>query len=396
MVRISPSPTFLDWAHQTPSNKSIRKSISSSSLSSGAKSGRSSAQWDTETSFVRGGSYTLQDTAALDTIESLLLQYGTASHMGARDWSYSFYINGSQTGALIYKVLDKVAMISGDPLCPPDQYLSFIREFQAHCKKQHLGVAMVAASDNMSKIAHQHKWMSIHFGTEKVLNPCTNPMLLGRSGNRTVAKCRQLVKQGTTVDIYCPAEQYDAAIEKELVRIYKDWRAARNAESGATNAFMTVYDILSLPRLMAFVYSKDASGNINGFAALRKLGQGYHVDPFIAAADAPKGTSDLLLYATMALAKETGITKLSLGFEVVPELEDMERVPKVLHGVIKKTHRRIFGQLHLGGKKTFFDRFHPDEQQDAGLWILYPQRPSLKHMLATMHFANIRVRTVIS
>ncbi|KAK4500906.1 hypothetical protein PRZ48_009098 [Zasmidium cellare] len=391
-LKISPSPSFLDWAHQGPNDRSLHGRGSSSSSSS---SERSSSQWNRWASGVGGASYSLQDVVALDTIESLLMQYGTTSHMGARDPSYQFYINATGTGAVIYKVLDKVAMISGDPLCHPDQYLSLIQEFETYCKKHHLRVAIVAGSESMARIGQEHKWMMIRFGTEKVLNPTTNPMLGDqvRGGKRTVAKCRQLLKQGMRIDTYCPGHDYDPRIEKQLVQIYQDWCAARNHERGS--AFMTVFDILALPNLMAFVYSKDANGIINGFAALRRLGEGYHIDPFIASADAPKGTSDLLLYAAMSLSKDLNITKLTLGFEVVPELDEIYRVPKVLLGVIRKTHRRIFEQLLLGGKKTFFDRFHPDEEQDGALHILYPQTPSLRHILATMHFANIRVRSVV-
>ena len=82
-----------------------------------------------------------------------------------------------KTDEELYKILDKVAMISGDPLCHQDQYLSLVQEFETYCKKHHLRVAIVAGSESMAHIGQEHKWMMIRFGTEKVLNPTTNPLV---------------------------------------------------------------------------------------------------------------------------------------------------------------------------------------------------------------------------
>lgn len=199
-----------------------------------------------------------------------------------------------------------------------------------------------------------------------------------------------------SVQLYCPAYQNDHDLECELERIYQEWCAARNTERGDCQAFMTVFDILSLPRLMAFVYTKSSEGRINGFAALRKLGQGFHIDPFIASADAPRGTTDLLLYASMALCNSAGISRLSLGFEPLPELTDITGMNRMMASITRKTHRRIFGRLPLGGKKTFFDRFHPDESQNCGLHIIFLQSPGPRHMLAMVHFANISLRAMMT
>merc|ERR1711939_1048254 len=120
--------------------------------------------------------------------------------------------------------------------------------------------------------------------------------------------------------------------------------------------------MFSMPHLMTFIYttSKDGAGAgaINGFAALRKMGSSaagkYHIDPFIQAASAPRGTSDLLIFASLAYLNALGSTYLGLGHE-------------------------------------------PDSEQEAGLYLIFigKKTPSPKHLLAMTHFANISLRNVL-
>lgn len=77
-----------------------------------------------------GCTYSLDDFIALDTVDCLLMQYGSTSHMGVRDSSYSTFINTTRTAALYYKVRDEVAIITGHPLCCPGGYEAILGEFR--------------------------------------------------------------------------------------------------------------------------------------------------------------------------------------------------------------------------------------------------------------------------
>lgn len=343
----------------------------------------------------RGCVYTLGDFSAMEILESLMLQYGTAGHMGIRDPSYSFYLSKARDGALYYKVLDKIAVIVGDPLCHSGQHIPLLKEFRDFAKAHHWGVAITAASDDLAILAREQSWITMRFGVEKVLNPITTPLITGTGGKRTVTQCKHLLKSGMSVELYCPSYVHDAEIEAAIVEIYTTWRKERNTARAAHQAFMTVFDILSLPRLVTFIYTRDTNGIINGFAALRKLRVGFHIDPFIASPDAPKGTSDLLIYSAMSFCNNIGVSKLSLGFEPLPELREVTGVNHVMAQLIRKAHRHIFGRLSLSGKKAFYERFHPDQKQDAGLHLIYLQRPGPRHMLAMIHFANISLRAAM-
>ncbi|KIV79543.1 hypothetical protein PV11_07096 [Exophiala sideris] len=349
--------------------------------------------------------YNLEDYKRLEAINELIAQYSTVSHMSVRDPSYSFWINKTRTAAIHFKLLNKVAVLAGDPLCAPTAMPSVLEEFGRYCKKAHWKISIIGASEHMLEVAKLKGWPVMRFGTEKVLNPATNEVLLGKSGKRTVAQCRQLLdatKGGLSLHVYVPANGRDLGLEAELTRIYDEWRGDRNT-SRDNQAFITVFEMFSMPSIMTFVYTTDQENAINGFAALRKMGADsagsgrYHIDPFIQSANAPRGTSDLLIFASLAYLNTVGATYLGLGHEPVSEPDAMWNMNSLITSATRRVYRHIFGRLPVGGKETFNSRWKPDSEQEAGLYLIFVGRktPSPKHLLAMTHFANISLRNVL-
>jgi lysylphosphatidylglycerol synthetase-like protein (DUF2156 family) len=213
---------------------------------------------------------------------------------------------------------------------------------------------------------------------------------------------RQLLNQakgGVSLGVYAPAVHgTDAQLESELVGIYDAWRAERNTSAGP-QAFITVYDPFALPALMTFVYSRGPDGMINGFAALRRLGEGgYHVDPCIAAPGAAKGISDLLIVSAMALLHRAGVSYLGFGFEPVHALarDDITGMVGPLASLTKELYGHTFRRLPIHGKKAYHDKFRPDGEQDCGLYLVFPGgMPGPRQFLGMIHMANISLRKIL-
>ena len=332
----------------------------------------------------------------VDPLQLLLTKYGHAAHMGFQDPSYKIYFNEHEDGAIIYKILDRTAVISGDPLCPSDLACSLLREFRSICKRNGHKVAVVGASNRLARLAQEENCITMQFGKEKVINPATNPLLtgVGRSGKRTIQKCRQLLKSGLTVETYDTSLDYDADIESNVTRIYDDWRALRN-KARACQAYVTVYDLFFLPNTMTYLIVRDTQRAIIGFAVLRRYANESHLDPVIASPHAPSGTVDLLMLASFTLARDAGYTHVSLGFEPLPELKDITGMPGFMTKGMRAVHRHILSKLPLDGKQAFYRRFHPDEEQDGALHIIFFQQPKLRTALAMLHFANVDIDRVV-
>jgi lysylphosphatidylglycerol synthetase-like protein (DUF2156 family) len=344
--------------------------------------------------------FDLDDFAALSALEELIGRYGRVSHMGILDKSYTFFITEDRKAALYYKVKDKIAVVGGDPLCDPGLFPQILSEFEKYRKKQGLEIAFLAAGETFVEYARKENWTTMCFATERVLNPMTNAVLLGTAGKSIVRTSKNLLdpkKEGITLEVYTPRLGKSPRLQQQLVAVYEEWRDHRNGEK-RNQAYITVYDPFALPELMTYIYTKDRSGTPNGFAALRILGanQGYHLDPYVATPGAPKGITDLLLYGAMSLLNIAKISYLSLGYEPLDDLGEITGIPKVVAKMSRKVHKRIFQGLHVAGKKGYHDKFRPDVAQQSNLYLVFPPGiPSLRHMTAIVHVANIKIHKVI-
>jgi hypothetical protein len=344
----------------------------------------------------------LDGLASVEDVERLATQYGQASHMGLLDPSYNVFVNGNRTGGLCFKVLNKVAIVMGDPMCEATQISSVLDEFNRYRRQKRWAISFLGAGEMLLRHvkARNKKWTVLQFGKERVLNPLTNEVIHETNGKRILTQNRQLLnpsKGGITFHIYSPSLETDYELEIELCAIYDQWRMARN-KSGKLQAFITEYDPFLMPNLMTYIYSRGQDGKVNGFAALRWIGgkNGYHVDPCIAAPGAPKGISDLLIFASMAWLRQIGVSYLSFGYEPSDSLAEVSGMPSALANLTRQIYRYTFQQLPIGGKKTYFDKFKPDEEQDSPLYLIFPSKiPEPRPVIAMAHVANISIRKLL-
>jgi hypothetical protein len=350
--------------------------------------------------YKKGGHvFTLDDFSAIAALETLVDQYGKVSHMGILDKSYSFFVTTKRDAALYFKVRDKIAVVGGDPLCDPNRYDHLLAEFAEYRKMFDWGIAFLGATSTFAAYAQRKRWVTMQFGVERVLNPLTNTLLLETSGSgkRTISQSKQLLRKDITLGVYSPKHSFDHVLQDQLINIYESWCSNRN-DKPMLQAYMTVYDPFAMPELMTYIYTKDASGEPCGFAALRKIVDGYHIDPCIAAPGAPRGISELLTISTMSLLQKAGVSYLSLGFEPSTELGEITGLAKPVQAMARLVHRRTYCDLPIGGKRDFHNKFRPDEEQEANLYIVFPGRsmPSVNHMKAMMHIVNIDISKLIA
>lgn len=344
--------------------------------------------------------FTLDDIKAMDTIKVLAAQYGRISHMGVLDPSYRFFINKARTAALSFKVQNKVAVVEGDPLCDPGSVPSLLAEFDKYRKRFRWDIAFMGSSGVFADYAKKRGWTNMQFGRERVLNPMTNDVLLERSGKRINVQCRQLLDQskgGVTLGLYIPAHAENLGLQQELRAVYDAWRQERN-KSSSMQAFVTVYDPFSLPDLMIYLYTRGPDGEANGFAALRKISanQGYHIDPCVAAPGGPRGISDLLVLASMAVLHRAGVSYLSFGYEPLDALEEVTGMPYPFEQVTRRLYDHTFKRLPIGGKKAYHNKFKPDEDQGSSLHVIFPSMiPSPRQIVAIAHMVNVSIRKLV-
>ncbi|VUC22740.1 unnamed protein product [Clonostachys rosea] len=326
--------------------------------------------------------------------------YSRTAHMGILDPSYEVFTSDNGHGALVYKVKNRTAVITGDPLCPVDQFDQLLQEFQ---HKKQLKLAFMGVGQHFAEYAADKGWTTMLFGRERVLNPLTNKVLRQLAGKRMIAQSRRLLdpkRIGLVADIYSPGKaDRDLTLETELQSLYDLWRMERNSknEDGA-QAFVTVYDLFSDPEITLYVYVRDREGSMVGLAVLRSLGatNGFHLDPCIASPTAPSGVTDLLVILSMILLRGSGIAYLSFGYEPFPEISDISGQQKLKASLTRWGYCRVLETVNVGGKISYHDKFHPDEGLSSALYTVIPKGSlQVQQSAAIMHVANIKLRRLL-
>ncbi|KAH7007542.1 hypothetical protein EDB80DRAFT_458199 [Ilyonectria destructans] len=328
-------------------------------------------------------------------------RYGRAAHMGILDPSYKLFTSQRGYGALLYKIESHTVIVTGDPLCAPDNFGELLEELSQFRSKLGLGIAFMGMSETFAEYARECNWATLHFGRERVVNPLTNPVLLKGAGKRMISQTRQLLDQkrgGVTLYLYSPSTMHsDPLLQIELQQLYDGWRKERNCSHGANSqAFVTVYDLFSRPDVTLFLYTKDRDGCVNGLAALRCLGanNGFHLDPCVASSTAPRGITDLLVITAMKLLAKAGIDYLSLGYEPFSDLRNVSGQTGLQAWMTQSGYRRAMQSVSVHGKAAYYNKFRPDDEQCSNLYIVIP--PGGLHIyqsIALMHIANLRMRS---
>jgi sensor c-di-GMP phosphodiesterase-like protein len=98
----------------------------------------------------------------------------------------------------------------------------------------------------------------------------------------------------------------------------------------------------------------------------------------------------------MALLNAAGCSYLTFGYEPLTESGEIYGMPKWIQRLTRKTHKSVFQGLKVSGKKGYYDKWCPDEEQKTGLHLIFPAgTPGIQDIVAVMHFANISVRGLV-
>ncbi|KAG6010173.1 hypothetical protein E4U21_007650 [Claviceps maximensis] len=389
----------------------------------------------------------LSDTLVVSLEEQILDEtydrHSRTFHMVLLDPDYRVFVSRQGHGSLIYKVAHRTLVVVGDPMCTHDEMGLVLDDLRRFRRARRLRLAFMGVSDDFAAYASCQRWATFKFGCERVVNPVTNDVLDKKAGKRMLSQNRQLLDRkrgGLTLGIYAPGMTgIHPPLEKSLHHLYASWCRTKQEGGGGggdssgnkknkngsgsgsgnnTQAFITTYDIFSQRTKTAFLYAMDPDSNLCGMAMLRQLGAqaGFHIDPCIAAADAPRGTTDLLMISAMQVLRRAGISYLSLGVEPCVALAEGDddsssndnneqndgndgndgstrRRRRISLGarLANAAYRRVTDLQKVSGKKRYNDKFKPDPLLESGLHVVFPRTTlPVQEALAIMKVAHVR------
>ncbi|KAL6245323.1 hypothetical protein RBB50_008098 [Rhinocladiella similis] len=317
--------------------------------------------------------YNITDADIAKTLGILMAEFGRGTNSSFLDESYSIYLQDDDRAAICFKVIKKVAIIYGDPLCADSEVDRVFEQFHGFCAQQRWHVAVVGAGPILAAYAKTQRWKTMEFAVEQVLNPTTNSVLNETSGKTIRRTNRKLVLDGTKLHLYEPCCGIKAQLERDLRNVYNTWREDRRRRN-APQAYSAVINPFAMPSVTRYLYTMGSDGKPNSLAGLIRLGAngGYLLEPCIQLPDAPKGITGFLVTHAMGLLRDEGVMYMTFGLEALPELGEITLMPSWIEDISRRIYQTAFDALGLRGRKVFHESFYPEKERGVPLYLLFP------------------------
>jgi Phosphatidylglycerol lysyltransferase, C-terminal len=320
--------------------------------------------------------FNLNNDGIARVLEMLMAEFGRGTHSSFLDDTYNIYLREDKRTAICFKVIKKVAVMYGDPLCAADEVEHTFKAFCNFCKQQRWDVAVVGAGPTLAAYAKNQCWRTMMFAVEQILNPMTNGILDETSGKTIRRMNRKLVTNSIKLYRYEPRRGIQVQLEQELMEVYNAWRKDRRKRH-APQAYSAVINPFAVPNVTRYMYTTGNDGKANSLAGLIRLGanDGYLLEPCIQLPNAPKGVTGFLVTHAMGLLRDEGVNYMSFGLEALPEIGEITLMPSLIKDISRRIYRTTFDALGLCGRKAFHESFHPDKNQQVPLYLLFPPGP---------------------
>jgi lysyl-tRNA synthetase class 2 len=269
-----------------------------------------------------------------------------------RDKSYLF--SPSRRAFLAYRVVAGTALVSGDPVGDEAEIDDLLAELRRVVRAHGWRLAVVGASDEHLDRYRALGLKPVSMGEEAVLSP-RDFSLEGRAIRKVRQSVSRLSKAGYTFRVV-PADEVAPALEAELEDVSASWRRGE-PERG----FSMAIDDLHIPGTV-LALAEDADGRVGGFLHLAPspAGGGWSLSAMRRRPDAPNGLTEFLVVETLAWARETGASELSLNFCALTDFLSPDRVKTPVKRVVRRGILLADNMFQLERLYSFNRKFFPE------------------------------------
>ncbi len=269
-----------------------------------------------------------------------------------RDKSYLF--SPSRRAFLAYRVVAGTALVSGDPVGDESEIVELLAELRRIVRAHGWRLAVVGASD-----AHLERYRTlglkpVSIGEEAVLSP-REFSLEGRAIRKVRQSVSRLQKAGYAFRVVA-ADEVAPVLEAELEDVSASWR-----RGGPERGFSMALDDLHIPGTV-IALAEDAEGRVGGFLHLvpSPAGGGWSLSAMRRRPDAPNGLTEFLVVETLAWARDTGASELSLNFCALTDFLAPDRATTPTRRVVRRGLLVADDVFQLERLYSFNRKFFPE------------------------------------
>jgi lysyl-tRNA synthetase class 2 len=269
-----------------------------------------------------------------------------------RDKSYLF--SPSRRAFLAYRVVAGTALVSGDPVGDEAEIDGLLAELRRLVRAHGWRLAVVGASEAHLDRYRRLGLKPVSIGEEAVLLP-GEFSLEGRAIRKVRQSVSRLHKAGYSFRVV-PADEVAPALEAELENVSSSWRRGE-PERG----FSMAIDDLHIPGTV-LALAEDVEGRVGGFLHLvpSPAGGGWSLSAMRRRPDAPNGLTEFLVVETLAWARDTGASELSLNFCALTDFLAPDRVTTPMKRAVRWGLLRADDVFQLERLYSFNRKFFPE------------------------------------
>jgi lysyl-tRNA synthetase, class II len=269
-----------------------------------------------------------------------------------RDKSYLF----SQSGRafLAYRVVAGTALVSGDPVGDDAEIGELLAELRRVVRARGWRLAVVGASGEHLDRYRALGLKPVPIGEEAVLRP-QEFSLDGRAIRKVRQSVSRLRKSGYSFRVVA-ANEVGAALEAELEGVSAEWRRGQ-PERGFS---MAIDDLHVAGTVLAL--AEDHEGRIGGFLHLAPTpaGGGWSLSAMRRRPHTPNGLTEFIVVETLAWARETGASELSLNFCALTDFLVPERATTPARRLVRRGLLLADNVFQLERLYSFNRKFFPE------------------------------------
>jgi lysylphosphatidylglycerol synthetase-like protein (DUF2156 family)/UDP-2,3-diacylglucosamine pyrophosphatase LpxH len=261
----------------------------------------------------RGAKISAADRAAnLERARGIVKEFGgdTLDYFALRDDKDILFTGG---GLVAYTVLDRIMLVSPDPICPPEERADAWADAMDHADSNGWGITVLAANATWLPIYHDAGMHDVYIGDEAIVE-CQVFSLQGKSMKSLRGAHNRLAKGGYRVEVVDPLT-IDAGVKDQLLSLMTETRQG-DVERGFSMTLSRMFDPADTGLLLAVCFDGDGAPKaFNQYVPAWAVG-GFSLDVMRRTADpdAPNGLTDFVIIETIAWMRDREMRGLGLNF----------------------------------------------------------------------------------
>jgi len=283
----------------------------------------------------------------------------------------SYFFTPDEAAFLAYRVVGGVAIVSGDPVGPPDRGTELVGQFVAQARSCDWRIAILGASERWLPVYAAHGLHALYHGDEAIVDTATFS-LEGRPIRKIRQSVHRLANAGFTVRTLRPSE-IPIGMREDMQAVADDWRGDQ-PERGFAMALDTLFALDDAHAVFVVGFAPDDSPAGFLHFALSPASSSLSLSSMPRLRSTPNGFNEWLICAAVEWAREHDYDHVSLNFAPFAALLAPEAQ---LNGTQELQRRALYalkGHFQLDNLLAFNRKFFPRWERR---FVVYERRRDL-------------------